>query len=140
MIQLGAPREVYERPNSAYVASRLGTPSINLIPAELLGADSVQPNVRTVGLRTEHIRISSAGRPGPLARVHWVEHLGDQNHVHLKLDQHSLVTLANPAQELKAGDHVSPEFTEPLYFDQAGYRVGADGLRGHAPLPVVQPV
>jgi multiple sugar transport system ATP-binding protein len=132
LIQLGTPREVYERPSSAYVASRLGTPSINLIPAELLGADMVPPNVRTVGLRTEHIRISSAGRTGPLARVHWVEHLGDQNHVHLKLEQHSLVTLADPVQELKAGDHVSLEFTEPLYFDQAGNRVGADGLRGHA--------
>ena len=36
LIQLGTPREIYERPNSAYVAGRLGTPVINLIPAELL--------------------------------------------------------------------------------------------------------
>ena len=35
-------------------------------------------------------------------------------------------------KELKAGDEVSLEFAEPLYFDQAGNRVGADGLRGHA--------
>jgi multiple sugar transport system ATP-binding protein len=132
MIQLGTPREIYEQPNCAYVASRLGTPIINLIPAELLGGDTVPPNARTVGLRTEHIRISSAGRPGPHARVHWVEHLGDQNHVHLKLADHSLVTLADPARPLKAGDEVSLEFAEPLYFDQAGNRVGADGLRGHA--------
>jgi multiple sugar transport system ATP-binding protein len=88
--------------------------------------------VQTVGLRTEHIRISSADRPGPLAQVHWVEHLGDQNHVHLKLATHSLVTLADPVQELKAGDQVSLQFAEPLYFDQAGNRVGAGGLRGHA--------
>ncbi len=132
LIQLGTPREVYERPNSAYVASRLGTPSINLIPAELLGSDTVPPEVRTVGLRTEHIRISAADRPGPVARVQWVEHLGDQNHVHLKLDNHSLVTLADPVQPLKAGDQVSLEFAEPLYFDQAGNRVAADGFRGHA--------
>ena len=132
LIQLGTPREIYEQPNSAYVASRLGTPIINLIPAELLGGATVPPNVRTVGLRTEHIRISSADRSGPHARVHWVEHLGDQNHVHLKLADHSLVTLADPAQPLKAGDEVSLEFAEPLYFDQAGNRVGADGLRGHA--------
>ena len=72
------------------------------------------------------------GRAGPLARVHWVGHLGDQNHVHLKLDNHSLVTLADPVQPLKAGDQVSLEFTEPLYFDQAGNRIGAGGLRGHA--------
>jgi multiple sugar transport system ATP-binding protein len=132
LIQLGTPREIYERPNSAYVASRLGTPAINLIPSELLGSAKVPPQARTVGLRTEHIRISSFGRSGPVARVHWVEHLGDQNHVHLRLAEHSLVTLADPAQPLKAGDEVSLEFTEPLYFDQAGNRVGAEQSRGHA--------
>jgi multiple sugar transport system ATP-binding protein len=132
LIQLGTPREIYERPNSAYVASRLGTPAINLIPAELLGSDTLPPQVRTVGLRTEHIRISAADCPGPRAQVHWVEHLGDQNHVHLKLATHSLVTLGDPIQPLKAGDQVSLEFAEPLYFDQTGNRVGGDGLRGHA--------
>jgi multiple sugar transport system ATP-binding protein len=132
LIQLGTPREIYERPNIAYVASRLGTPAINLIPSELLGSAKVPPQARTVGLRTEHIRISSFGRSGPVARVHWVEHLGDQNHVHLRLAEHSLVTLADPAQPLKAGDEVSLEFTEPLYFDQAGNRVGAEQSRGHA--------
>jgi multiple sugar transport system ATP-binding protein len=132
LVQLGTPREVYEKPNSAYVASRLGTPAINLIPAELLGCEAVPPQVRTVGLRTEHIRISSPDRPGPHARVHWVEHLGDQNHVHLKLADQSLVTLADPAQPLNAGDEVSLEFAEPLYFDQAGNRVGVEGMRGLA--------
>jgi multiple sugar transport system ATP-binding protein len=131
LIQLGTPREIYEKPNSAYVASRLGTPAINLIPAEILG-DAVPPQVQTLGLRTEHIRISSADRPGPRAEVHWVEHLGDQNHVHLKLATHSLVTLADPIQPLKAGDQVSLEFAEPLYFDHGGKRIDPDRLRGHA--------
>jgi len=126
LIQLGTPREIYERPTSAYVASRLGTPAINLVPAELLASQSPPPQARTVGLRTEHIRIFSQDHPGPRARVHWVEHLGDQNHVHLRLDSHSLVTLADPAQELKAGDEVSLEFQEPLYFDQAGNRIASD--------------
>ena len=129
LIQLGIPREIYERPRSAYVASRLGIPAINLIPAELAASQSLPPEARTVGLRTEHIRIFSTDHSGPRARVHWVEHLGDQNHVHLKLDTHSLVTLADPAQDLKAGDQVSLEFIEPLYFDQAGNRIRTDGVR-----------
>ena len=41
-------------------------------------------------------------------------------------------SLADPVQELKAGDQVSLQFAEPLYFDQAGNRVGRDGYRGHA--------
>jgi multiple sugar transport system ATP-binding protein len=128
LIQLGSPRDIYERPKSAYVASRLGTPTINLIPAELMADASLPPQAQTVGLRTEHIRIFAAERPGPRARVHWVEHLGDQNHVHLKLDTHSLVTLADPAQQLKAGDQVTLEFKQPLYFDQAGNRIATDGV------------
>jgi multiple sugar transport system ATP-binding protein len=127
LLQLGSPREIYERPASAYVASRLGMPAINLIPAELLADPSQPPRARTVGLRTEHIRIFSADHAGPHARVHWVEHLGDQNHVHLRLDAHSLVTLADPAQDLRAGDDVSLEFAEPLYFDQAGNRIVTEG-------------
>src|ERR1700687_1734279 len=49
LIQLGTPREIYEGPDSAYVASRLGTPALNLIPAELLGRGGVPPQVRNVG-------------------------------------------------------------------------------------------
>jgi multiple sugar transport system ATP-binding protein len=127
LIQLGSPREIYQRPRSAYVAGRLGTPSINLIPAELVANGSLPQQARTVGLRTEHIRIFATEGAGPRARVHWVEHLGDQNHVHLKLDTHSLVTLADPAQELKAGDQVTLEFVEPLYFDQAGNLIATGG-------------
>jgi multiple sugar transport system ATP-binding protein len=129
LIQLGTPREIYEQPANAYVAGRLGTPAINLIPAEILAGDAAPPNASTVGLRTEHIRISKAKSPGPVAEVRWVEHLGDQNHVHLKLATHSLVTLADPSQQLKAGDHVSLEFAEPLYFDSAGNRVAGNELR-----------
>jgi multiple sugar transport system ATP-binding protein len=127
LIQLGSPREIYQRPRSAYVAGRLGTPSINLIPAELVANGSLPQQARTVGLRTEHIRIFATEGAGPRARVHWVEHLGDQNHVHLKLDTHSLVTLADPAQELKAGDQVTLEFVEPLCFDQAGNLIATGG-------------
>lgn len=122
LIQLGTPRDIYERPESAYVASRLGMPAINLVPAEALAGQS-PPAARTAGLRTEHIRIFPPHHPGPRARVYLVEHLGDQNHVHLRLDAHSLVTLADPAQELKAGDEVSLEFRQPLYFDQRGNRI-----------------
>jgi multiple sugar transport system ATP-binding protein len=134
LIQLGTPREIYEQPNSAYVAGRLGTPAINLIPAGLLGIDVMPQQARTVGLRTEHIRISPANGSGdsPRAEVQWVEHLGDQNHVHLKLATHSLVTLADTVQPLKAGDQVSIEFTAPLFFDEAGNRVGAEGFGGSA--------
>src|SRR6202790_3590375 len=98
LVQIGSAQHIYEEPSNLYVATRLGSPPVHLLPGGVLGCKAMTPRVRTVGLRTEHIRISSPDRPGPLARVHWVEHLGDQNHVHLKLANHSLVTLADPAR------------------------------------------
>src|SRR5246500_1441775 len=40
LIQLGTPREIYERPQSVYVAGRLGTPAINLVPVQLLASQT----------------------------------------------------------------------------------------------------
>jgi multiple sugar transport system ATP-binding protein len=36
LLQLGTPREIYENPSDRYVASRLGTPQINFLPAKLI--------------------------------------------------------------------------------------------------------
>ena len=44
LLQLGTPREIYENPSDRYVASRLGTPQINFLPA------------------TRHSRVRGAGR------------------------------------------------------------------------------
>src|ERR1700732_1883078 len=55
--QVGTPREIYEIPNSLYVAARLGQPSINLLPRRLLPDMPAPPNAVTIGARTEHLRI-----------------------------------------------------------------------------------
>ena len=130
LLQLGTPREIYEHPCSAYVAGRLGTPPINLIPADLLRMETAPPGAHTVGARTEHLKISAANGHDPVAEVRWVEHLGDQNHVHLSLAGHALVTLADPRQALRAGDCVSLELTDALYFDESGKRLHTPGHGG----------
>src|SRR3954454_22663437 len=43
--QLGTPKEVYETPANTFVATFIGSPSINLVPARLEGVDS-KPAVR----------------------------------------------------------------------------------------------
>jgi multiple sugar transport system ATP-binding protein len=123
LVQVGTPREIYEHPCNAYVAGRLGMPPINLIPAGLLRTEAAPSGAHTVGARTEHLRISTANGHDPVAEVRWIEHLGDQNHVHLILAGQALVTLADPRQPLRAGDRVSLELADPLYFDASGKRL-----------------
>jgi multiple sugar transport system ATP-binding protein len=125
LVQLGTPREIYERPRNIYVASRLGTPAINLLPAGLLPAPDAPASVRTIGVRTEHLRFAPANGHGTAATVRRVEHLGDQSHVHLDLAGHALVTLADPHAPVHAGDVVALELTRPVYFDSDGERLEA---------------
>jgi multiple sugar transport system ATP-binding protein len=125
LIQIGTPREIYETPESIYVAARLGQPSINLLPAGLLPDGGAPLGARTIGARTEHFRIEKSANGKAQAKVDWIEHLGDQNHLHLRMGDHKLVTLVDPHTELKAGDAVSVELINPLYFDQSGTRIGA---------------
>ena len=124
LIQIGTPREIYETPNDVYVATRLGMPAINLLPAELLSDAPVPRYAKTIGVRTEHLQIARPNGTGLVARVHRVEHLGDQNHVHLDYEGHALVTLADPHQPLAVGQEVTLALRNPLYFDAAGRRIG----------------
>jgi multiple sugar transport system ATP-binding protein len=123
LVQLGPPRRIYEDPDSIYVATRLGQPSINLVPEGLLPAGSPPAGTRTVGLRTENIRIEKANGSGATGKVEWVEHLGDQNHLHLKVGEQRIVTLASPDSDLGPGDRVKLSVVRPLFFDAAGNRL-----------------
>jgi multiple sugar transport system ATP-binding protein len=123
LLQLGTSREIYENPGDRYVASRLGTPQINFLPASLIPEVAMPSGTDTIGVRTEHLRIAAANGGGIVGRVHRIEHLGDQNHVHLEYRGQMLVTLADPHQPLEAGQDVELELIHPLYFDAAGRRI-----------------
>src|SRR5689334_4220459 len=125
LLQLGTPREIYESPSSLYVAARLGTPQINVLPARLLPDIPVPPGTETVGIRTEHLLVGARNGGRMLGRVHRVEHLGEQNHVHLDYNGEALVTLADPHQPLQAGQEVELHLLHPLCFDRAGRRIPA---------------
>jgi multiple sugar transport system ATP-binding protein len=121
LIQLGTPRQIYEDPASSYVAQRLGQPQINFLPAGTLANGKLPPGALTMGLRTEHLKIAKA--KSGTATVDRVEHLGDQIHLHLKLGERRLVTLVPPDAGFAAGDRVSLEPVQPLYFDAGGSRI-----------------
>ncbi len=120
LVQLGTPREIYEDPVNAYVATRLGSPSINLVPRSLFPGVAAPAATVTIGVRTEHVDIQRS-ETGP-GRVQRVEHLGDQNHLHVSLADADVIVLTNPDDGLRAGERVTLTLTAPLFF-------GADGAR-----------
>ena len=123
LIQIGSPREIYQDPDSSYVASRLGQPAINLIPANLIEDPKVPPGAVTTGVRTENIDISLSTNGDASGRVDWIEHLGDENHMHVSVGDYKLVTLARADSPLQVGDSVSLTLRNSLYFDHNGTRI-----------------
>ena len=117
LVQFGTPREIYENPNSLYVASRLGLPRINVLPADIFGG--MPPGTTQIGLRPEHI----AQGDGQEAEVQRVEHLGDQTRLHLNFKAHQIITVTDAHTELRSGDRLKIRPQNPFYFDADGVRI-----------------
>ncbi|MEZ2131786.1 MULTISPECIES: ABC transporter ATP-binding protein [unclassified Sinorhizobium] len=122
LMQIGSPREIYGNPANLHVAARLGQPHINLLPAGLLPGGTPPDGTQTIGARTEHLDIAFGAAAN--AEIDWIEHLGDQNHLHIRVRDHKLVTLADPYLTIKPGDKISLTLKDPLYFDGEGRRLG----------------
>ncbi|RUX96038.1 MULTISPECIES: ABC transporter ATP-binding protein [unclassified Mesorhizobium] len=122
LVQIGSPRTIYSEPANLHVAARLGQPAINLLPTGLLPDGGAPTGTKTIGARTEHLTIAKAANGHADGVVDWVEHLGDQNHLHVTVGPKKLVTLTDPDTDLAQGDKVVIRYRSPLYF-------GADGQR-----------
>jgi ABC-type sugar transport system ATPase subunit len=104
--QTGTPEELYTRPVNTFVATFIGSPAMNIVPAPALGlgADSL-----LAGFRPEHIRVGSAqnGSVGFEAVVEVVEYLGDEQLAHLRLGDRSLVAKLPVAERVEPGTTTS---------------------------------
>ena len=109
--QTGSPIEVYEAPASTFVATFIGSPSMNLMDAEvsddgatllIAGSPLALPLARaelagkpvTAGIRPEHLKPVDAGQGLNLA-LDLVEHLGADTllHGHLAGNEKHLITM-----------------------------------------------
>ena len=123
LAQIGSPREIYEKPANLYVAQRLGQPHINILNPELLPSQSLPAGTKHIGARTEHISIATVAAAKANGSIDWIEHLGDQNHLHLRAGDKKLIALADPFSPFKAGDPVHLSLKSPLCFDAGGNRI-----------------
>lgn len=123
LVQIGTPRNIYSEPANLHVAARLGQPAINLLPTGLLPDGGTPAGTKTIGARTEHLSIEKAANGHSDGVVDWVEHLGDQNHLHVTVGSKKLVTLTDPDTDLAQGDRVMIRYRSPLYFGTDGQRL-----------------
>lgn len=108
--QVGTPQEIFDHPANYFVASFIGSPSMNLFHANLsddlsslrLGSQSIflDPDLASIraglanyagraviaGIRPEHLSLTGPDGPGIGAEVELVEALGSELFVHFRSD------------------------------------------------------
>lgn len=125
--QVASPRDVYNDPKSLYVAERLGTPAINVLPASW-SSDAVPAGTAFIGIRPEDVQLEkldgSRGTPGT---IEVVESLGPQHQAVLSSHNSEVRALVSLDVPLIRGNQVNV-FLPPekrLYFGANGERIRA---------------
>ncbi len=127
LVQVGAPREVYERPNDIHVARRLGSPQINLVPGGTLGVEDRPASAATVGVRPEDVQLHRDD--GVAAEVLAVEHLGVETLVLLSVENLTIRALLGAHDPVAEGEktRIAVRPGAALFFDDAGQRITGPG-------------
>ena len=123
MEQFGTPEEVYNRPATTFVASFMGSPPMNLLK-NAPNVDFGGPAGATLGIRPEHLQISSSGWT---VQIDTIEMLGAERLVYGHLGDEPLIVRMDeslPCPALGANIHVSPRPERLHWFDsQSGQRL-----------------
>lgn len=124
LVQIGTPREIYNEPASVYVAMRLGSPRINLLPVGALGLANSPAGAATIGVRPEDVIL---GQGGAAARVMVVEHLGAETVILVETEGRKVHALAGAGVMRRVGEETTVRMLPgaALFFDRDGCRVVA---------------
>ncbi|MDW4500036.1 sn-glycerol-3-phosphate ABC transporter ATP-binding protein UgpC [Sulfitobacter sp. D35] len=142
--QTGSPLDIYDRPRNRFVASFIGSPSMNMLDGTVAGISDglarvsvgdteVQVPARdgladrqavTVGIRPEHLALSDSGLP---ATVRVIEPTGSETHVILEFQGQELTAVFRERHSFRPGDrvHLAMDPAQVHVFDgDSGERVG----------------
>ncbi|MCW1918131.1 ABC transporter ATP-binding protein [Rhodobacter sp. KR11] len=141
--QVGAPLDLYHDPANTFVAGFIGSPRMNLIPAEVLGVSAAGLDLALTGLDA---RVTVPGRAAvgdrvtlglrpedfdPLGaaeltlEVDVVEHLGAESFAYARGGDLTLILSARGVPEVKPGQGCTARFdpARALLFDASGQRL-----------------
>ncbi|MCK1712173.1 MULTISPECIES: sn-glycerol-3-phosphate ABC transporter ATP-binding protein UgpC [unclassified Bradyrhizobium] len=121
--QMGAPLELYDRPQNLFVAGFIGSPSMNFVKGRIDGGKLIDghgvgwslagtPAIAsgrevTIGIRPEHVRIENAGLK---ANVHVVEPTGSETQVVVELGGTLLTCVFRERVAAKPGEEIGIGF------------------------------
>lgn len=127
--QYGKPEELYNRPSNIFVADFIGTPPINLMPVTLKVEDGrrvietpfgkitatgtlaealaqLSEGEYIMGIRPEHIKLSSREESELAGRIFAVEPLGKEVQLDIMNEEHKMRVLVPSGTDVKTGDEV----------------------------------
>jgi ABC-type sugar transport system ATPase subunit len=108
--QVGTPEELYENPANTFVAGFIGSPAMNLVPAQHLNGGG---SGRIVGFRPEHVEVRGEGDGLRFTgKVDVVEYLGDEQIVHFSVKDTPLVAKL-PVEDRVENDATVEFFVAP---------------------------
>ncbi|PTV95986.1 carbohydrate ABC transporter ATP-binding protein (CUT1 family) [Rhodobacter aestuarii] len=129
--QVGTPQELYFHPRTAFVAQFVGSPSMNLIQAQVTGsAEAPQLELSdgtllpvlperipaygahlgrtmTFGVRPEDLLLAEEGAPGFGITIDLIEPLGQEILAFFKIDGQSCAMRLDPMSEVRPGDRLT---------------------------------
>ncbi len=117
--QVGTPSELYEKPNSLFVAGFIGSPKMNFLG----GAFAASQNCTTLGIRAEHIDIMQGGAGDWTGTVVHAEDLGSDNYLFVDIGSEEPVIVRREGKlDTKLGAQLSLKAKAGMLhrFDDAG--------------------
>ena len=122
LTQVGTPQEIYEEPNSIYVANRLGSPKINILENKQI-KNSQNSSASYIGIRPEDIKIDQDGSYD--VKIETTELLGAETLVSFKSDTVNGILLTQENLDVGEGDNIKIGINESkiLYFDNNEQRI-----------------
>ncbi|WP_180899449.1 ABC transporter ATP-binding protein [Martelella soudanensis] len=116
--QVGSPLELYRKPANLFVAGFIGSPKMNFVT----GKDAEGYNAHTIGVRPEHLTLSTESGTWQ-GKVVVAEHLGSDTFLHIDVAGIGQVTArVNGDFPVRHGDvvHVTPDPERIYRFDDKG--------------------
>jgi ABC-type sugar transport system ATPase subunit len=103
--QVGTPEELYTNPANVFVAGFIGSPAMNFVPGGFL--DGGGGTGQIAGFRPEHVELEGRGDVRFHASAEVVEYLGDEQLVHFRLEDRSLLAKLPVESRIAPGDDLS---------------------------------